>query len=303
MAAGRKQSHHFVPAFYLAGFADPENPKCLWLYDKARGKVNQSSPRDAGRRRHYHSIPKINGTVDTSVEDGLAKVEGQAAPVLRKLMAGEILDNRERSIVSYFIALMMVRVPTFRDGMEKFKAAVVKDVAQLMAQRGAFDSIPVPEDARESIAKVKKAMCQGEFEVIVRPHASLDVLPAARRLAEVLHRMTWVLLEARGKTRYVVSDNPVTFVDPGDPKGQRPVDLRDRTIEVTFPLSATLALMAGWAGDGDIYRKRVTENMVREVNRRTVAGASRFVYASEKSDQLMRFVMKFKDSGGRWEVR
>jgi len=267
------------------------------------GKVSPSSPRDAGRRSDYHSIPKLDGTIDTRVEDALAKIEGQAAPVFRKLMAGEGLDNHERSIASYFIALMIVRVPSFRDGVARFKAAIVKDLTQERALRGGFDSILAREGHLEASAKVKEALRQGDFEVVVHPHGTLDVLPAAEKLAAVLHSMTWIVLEARGSTRYVTSDNPFTYMDPAaDPKARSPVGLANRTIEVTFPLSATLALVAVWAGNRGIYRKRTSENTVRAINRRTVAGASRFVFASEKSDPLMRLVLKFKDSGPRWEI-
>jgi hypothetical protein len=303
MAAGRKVAHHFVSAFYLAGFVDPERAKRLWQYDKVRGGVDPSSPRDAARRTDYHSIPKIDGTIDTSVEDCLARIEDQAAPVLRKLTAREVIDNRERSIVSYFVALMLVRVPAFRDGAAKFKAAMIKTLTQQEALRGGFDSIPVPEGSREAIGKAREALSQGEFEVDVYPHGTLDVLLVADDLAAILHRMTWVVLEARGKTRYVTSDNPVTYTDPAaDPKSGRPVGLASRTVRVAFPLSSTAALVAGWVYDGGIHHQRATENVVRGINRQTVAGASRFVFASEKSDSLMRLVMKFKDSRSMWEI-
>jgi hypothetical protein len=303
MAGAVKKAHHFVPRFYLAGFAGPAGPARLWQYDKVRGEVTESSPRRAGRRRHYHSIPKKDGTVDVSVENALAVAENQSAPLLRRLIGGEALDNRERSVLSYFIALMLVRVPAFRDGVAKFKAAIVKDMTRLMARRGAFDSIPVPKEAQESIGKAREALRQGEFDVEVHPHGSLDALLAAEKIAGLLHRMTWVLLGSHGRIRYVTSDNPVTYVDPAvHPRSPRPVGLMNRTIEVTFPLSSSMALMAGWPGGGGIHRRRATENTVRQINRRTAAGASRFVYAAEKSDQLMNLVMKFKDSGVRWEV-
>lgn len=305
VATGRKRAHHFVSAFYLAEFVDPGHAKRLWQYDKASGEIHPTSPRDARRRSDYHSIPKLDGTIDARVEDALAKVEDQAAPVLRKLMAGERLENDERSIVSYFVALMIVRVPSFRDGAAKFKAAIVKSLTQLRAIHGGFDSILLPEGGQKSIAKAKEALRRGDFDVEVRSHGTLDVLPAAEKVAATLHSLTWIVVEARGKTRFVTSDNPVTYVDPTvDPKSWHPVGLANRAVEVTFRLSATMALLAARrAGDLAIHRIRATENMVRAINRRTVAGASRFVFASEKSDPLMRLVMKLKDSGPRWETR
>ena len=38
MAGGRKATHHFVSAFYFAGFVDPDHAKHFGQYDKFRAQ-------------------------------------------------------------------------------------------------------------------------------------------------------------------------------------------------------------------------------------------------------------------------
>jgi hypothetical protein len=280
---------------------DPADGKTLWQYDKVSGLVAASAPSNAGVRRHYHSIPRRDGTRDTSVEDALAKIEDQAAPVLRELKQSKALDNRERSIVSNFLALMLLRAPAFRGGIEQFAAAVVKDVHQLMAAHGRFDSIPVPAGSKSIIAKVKAAIAKGEFEVEIRPHASLSALTVAPKIAEVLHRMTWVVVHSRAR-HFITSDDPVVYTGPPASLSKGPIGLAHREVEVTVALSAAVGLFAGWAGDGAIHHMRAKDTMVRTINRRTAAGAQRFVYAPENSEALRKLVMKYRDSGPRIQI-
>jgi Protein of unknown function (DUF4238) len=290
-----KKRHHHVPRFYLAGFVDPADGSTLWQYDKVSGLVTASSPSNAGLRRHYHSIPQRDGTRDTSAEDSLAKIEDQAAPVFRRFVEGTVLDNRERSIVSNFLALMLLRAPAFRDAVEQFNAAVIKNATQLMAARGRFDSMPIPAGSEPEIARLKKLFAKGDFEVEIRPHASLPVLTIAPRIAEIVHRMTWIVVRSRARL-FITSDNPVVYSGPAaGPKSRGQV-------EVTIPLSATVGLFAGWDGDGGIHHMRTRDSMVRTINHHTAAGAQRFAYAPENSESLKKLVMKYRDSGPRIKI-
>lgn len=301
MKKPKKEGHHYVPRFYLDGFVDSSDGRSLWVYDKVSGRVMQSSPRKAGLERHFYSFSQADGMRDsTNVENALASIENQAAPVLRKLMAKEPLDNRERSIVAYFAALTLVRVPAFRSAVEKFEAEVLKRAAQLMAGRGGFDSIPVATTARTAVGRAKEALKRGEFEVVVSPERSLKALLVAEKVASVVHQMTWVVVGTKGKLRYVTSDNPITYDIPEPSAPAAPIGLTHPKVELTFPLSATKVLVGHWQGPHPaLYRAKATENMVRAINRQTVAGARRFVFASERSDPLANLVARHRDSGPR----
>src|SRR5882762_10273955 len=119
MAEPKKERHHFLPVFYLEGFVDPDHEPHLWVYDKEGGDVRPASPRDAGVEKHGYSIPKADGTRDsTTVENALALIVDQVAPMWAKLRRLEPLTNAERSMVSLFLALLMTRVPAYRRNIE-----------------------------------------------------------------------------------------------------------------------------------------------------------------------------------------
>jgi hypothetical protein len=305
MTKPKKEGHHYISRFYLEGFVDPSDGRSLWVYDKTSGQVTRSTPRRAGLQKHFHSFTRADGSRDsTSVEDALAKIESQAAPVLRRLMGREPLDNRERSIAAYFMALMLVRVPAFRQGVERFKSEVVKRVTQLMAAHGRFDSVPVPNGSEAAINRAKETLKRGDFEVVVSPERSLKAFLAAEKVAAVIHSMTWVVVGTKGKHRYVTSDNPITYDVPGPASSPaEPVGLVHPKVELTFPLSAETVFVGHWQGPrAELYRAKATENMVRATNRRTAAGALRFMFASERSESLLNLVKKYRDSAPHLEV-
>ncbi|MBI4242451.1 MAG: DUF4238 domain-containing protein [Candidatus Rokubacteria bacterium] len=108
----------------------------LWVYDKEGGDIRGSSPRDAAVEKHGYSIPKGDGTRDsTTVENELAAIEAQVAPMWAKLRRLEVLTNAERSMISLFLALLMTRVPAYRRNIESSTAAILKRLQQERASR------------------------------------------------------------------------------------------------------------------------------------------------------------------------
>jgi hypothetical protein len=297
-----KRHHHFLPRFYLRGFVDPSNGRSLWQYDKQALDIRETTPTDAAVQKHFYSFKRADGTRDTtSVEDALMNIEDQTAPIYRQLLDGEPLDNTKRSVLSYFFALVFTRVPVYRAGLERFAAAIVKDISHMMSRRGAFDSIAVPSESREEIDRAKAALRRGEFDILVDPQISLPAVLGAGKIAPILHAMTWAVIQAPRSTRFITCDNPIVYVDPK--LGRLGPGLVSRSVEVTLPLSTGQALMAGWSREiGGVHRTQGRAGGVREINRRTAANAGRFVYASERNEGLLRLVRKYRDVAPRIDI-
>ena len=114
--------------------------------------------------------------------------------------------------------------------------------------------------------------------------------------------MNWLFVVASGRYRFVTSDNPLVYVDPTlDPRSPHGVGLLAKSIEVTCPVSRDLALVAGWKPFPTLYQK-VAEPWVKGVNLRTITGATRVVYTSQRSDGLNSLVQKHRGSGPQVEV-
>src|SRR5438034_8587723 len=141
VASRRRQ--HYVPRFYLERFVDQSTtPPTLWIYDKARGAIDPSTPGGAGAEKYYYAFTKDDGSRDSSsFEEALSKADDDAAPVLAKLLETYQLTPAERVRFCAFLALTMSRGPVYRGNFERMSAAMVKRLTQRQARAGGFDDI------------------------------------------------------------------------------------------------------------------------------------------------------------------
>jgi uncharacterized protein DUF4238 len=300
----KKERHHTLSRFYLEGFVDPSSPKgMLWQFDGETGAVTSVSPGDAAVRRYFYAFTKTDGTLDsTTFEDAFGLAETQTSPVIQKLMRRQHLDNTERSILSFFIALSMTRVPAYRKNFEAASAAAVTRVAQILAGQGYFDHIApeVPEEKRKDL--VRKLMAGEIVAEVTNPEMSLAVIKHATDFAAIIHGMHWMVFIASGSYRFVTGDAPVVYLAPTKgPADRRPVGLVHRNVELTFPLSMDIALLAHWTDAGDEFQ-RISDRTVKAINMRTIQNADRFVFGSEPSEGLSKLVVKHHGHGLRIRV-
>jgi hypothetical protein len=66
MGANPKR-HHFLPEFYLNGFA---RDGLLWLYDRGRKQYRRQTPHNTAIIGHYYTFENEKGEKDYSVENG-----------------------------------------------------------------------------------------------------------------------------------------------------------------------------------------------------------------------------------------
>jgi hypothetical protein len=72
--------HHYVPSQYLRGFATPDNPEMIWMYDKTSG---------LSKRVPIKAVAQAANYFDPQTETALARfVEGPAQGALAKLVQG-----------------------------------------------------------------------------------------------------------------------------------------------------------------------------------------------------------------------
>ncbi|MBU1615972.1 DUF4238 domain-containing protein, partial [bacterium] len=149
--------------------------------------------------------------------------------------------------------------------------------------------------------KLQKFILGGQYDIKANPSFSLEMVSIAKDLAPVFYGMNWAFLEATDDYKFVTSDNPLFYVDLAhDPRSLYGVGLSNKNIEVTFPISQDLMFFGTWQ-KFEGYKK-LNNKFVKEMNRRTISSALRFVFASQCSDKLNRLVQKYKDSTPRMKV-
>jgi hypothetical protein len=109
----------------------------------------------------------------------------------------------------------------------------------------------------------------------------LDEAEARRgydQLLPVLRDMGWVLWEAEAPDYFISSSAPFHVAFPEDDGLVQGMELHAPGVEISLPLTPRLALHATWKRRGEIWR-HATEDVLLELNARTLLRAHRFVLA------------------------
>ena len=105
---------HYVPQFYLEGFADPEQPTSIWVYEKGKDQPRSQGIKGTAAETHYYSLTKPDGTKDDLLErEVLSRTETGAAPVIQRWRSERrpqiTLDDVKA--LAPFLAVCFVRSP------------------------------------------------------------------------------------------------------------------------------------------------------------------------------------------------
>lgn len=306
----KKRRHHYLPVFYLKGFVDPHNEPYIWLYEKGNPDVKKATARHIAVKKDYYSLTTPEGNKDSETfENILAKIESRVSPIFRKIRNHKELNDQERWSFSFFLAFIMVRVPNFRDNIEEVLGETAKRMNMILATDPRNFKAMIEKfeaDRGEKIGmpveKFRKFMAEGQYENRATPQFGLGMATkTAINLIPIFFGMNWTFLEATDDCKFVTSDNPLSYVDPKhDPNSFLGVGLLNKNTEVTFPISKDLMLLGmskNFKGD-----RMLSNKIVRDMNRRTVVSALRFIFASQYSDGLSRLVQKHKHSAPRIKV-
>ena len=313
MATNKSVRHHFIPQFYLKGFVEPQDVPFLWVYRKDTGAIIKSSVKDTAVHKHYYSFKsKPLGTRDSqTIEKWFNNLETSVSMVFKKILNKQELNNNERSDFTSFLALTLTRVPNYRENMiNNPTAQLIKRMEIIKAshkqhyearikqyEENTGNKITVP------VEKLRQHVLKGNYDVkIANPDYSLNFMfKIARDVAPVFHAMNWAFFETTDEEYFLTCDNPLYYMDPTYKSGSfYGVGLMNKKLEVTFPLSKNLALLATW---GDLKGYHIATSKIRNtLNRRTIISAQNFVFSPVKSTDLGMLISKFKGSSPRIKV-
>jgi hypothetical protein len=226
---GSPKRHHFVPIVHLKHFAGLLPDGHVWTYDASTGNVRSSIPENAAVQTHFYSAPSSDGTMDTRLEDHLARVESDAAPVYEALLRGEIpKNNQARADFATFLALMHVRTPTARRNSAAIYGRILQTTMHVSAQQnGTFERLVkdfekergelLPTEAKNQLRE--DMLDPSHYTMEIPQHRTLMALGASDNLAPLFFEMRWSLVTAE-HGYFITSDNPVVRIV--DPKTRHP---------------------------------------------------------------------------------
>lgn len=300
---GSQLRHHYLPQSYLKGFIDPNNKPYVWIYEKGGDLIKPASVRHIAVHKNYYSFKKEDGTTNRhSFETGFEKIESITAPAIKKIINYEDLRGLDRSHVATFLSLSMLRVPSFRDNIKSIIESDYKAYSKhLASDENRFEDFTKSAKNEVGLSNIeldelRTYVLKGEYKIEVDKDRSLGfILSNIFEIAQAIHSLDWNFWVAPNRYKFVTCDNPLFYFNPQrklfDQKG---VGFQDRQVELSFPLSKDIAIFASWKLKNGKYIN-INENKVKEINRRTIISANRFIYSSKKSNIIRRIVEKYEN--------
>jgi hypothetical protein len=270
---------HYVPQAHLRRFQVDDNPGFVWMYDKKTGSFIQASISKVAQEADFYS---------QDVETALAEVVELPGNIcIEKLLRRERLDNAERTQLSLYMTIMATRGPRQRRKTLEQAPEILESVISDTRKEIEEWREESPEDAEKVAARLKELDAAREKFSKELPPQVLDQIRTpfwSDRTVECVHNMAWHVLPAPPGFYFVTCDTPAHLFEGlgvGRPDS-----------EFTFPVSKGLALVGEHCRKwGTVFEKPQVQ-LVKEVNRRVLSNAERFVFSPKREEWIEKVARK-----------
>ncbi len=303
----RTKKHHYLPQFYLRGFATASNGDQIWRIEKsAEARSFLTSVRDSGAESDYHTINREDGEPDSStVEQELSKLETLHSSVISKILRKEQISKIDRQHISAFLSLMRVRVPAFKRFVEDQNVAAVKAISKLMAKGKRLEEIvekhkiPILEGvtgaAREATFEQMRTMINGDMFTIEIANSQLLSLMFTTafesKVIGAISRMRLRIMDVPFGSHLITCDQPVSLFQPIMGDIVSPGALIDPVTQLSMPLSRYCLAFLDWSNGPD-EGGTLTVEQVEEFNRRTAVMADSVIFSPKEDLRVIRTIQK-----------
>jgi hypothetical protein len=222
------RGQHHVLVMLQDAFAAPGNGKKrqIHVFDKHEDRTFRTSPENILQERDFNTFE--NGEVTYCLEDGMGKIEDQAAPALRKVIANRTLaclDDKERAAILVFTALQRIRGVHTRAGMLDIETQIRE---RLRSNGDDPDLVP---------------QLRGSNEPEQIKLSALTLV--GKNLPEFSRSYTnkvMVLMEACPGETFLLGDTPVVLANQNDTFPYGNLGLEVKGIEIYLPISPDLTI-------------------------------------------------------------
>lgn len=275
----------------------------LWVFDSKQGEYRRQQPINTAVRKHYYAIEDKDGNRQTDIESLLGKIEGLATPVMKKLERSQSIDRDDKEHLSFYIAFMMIRGPSFEEMVNdahRQVAELVGDIAFKNEDRAqmALDSFASETGKQLSVSAVDMVKFHegGRYTIEVHRNESLQVMVnISTQLAECFLQMNWVVAHAPERSGFIMTDAPLSILPPKNRPHLMGTGIGTPGAVKIFPLSRRACLLMYDPGTVMLHRK-VDKATVRTVNSKIASSYHRLVIGAEEL-QLRSLVGRLREKG------
>jgi len=298
--------HHYVPQFYLRYFLPIIREKratSFWVYDKNGGPPHQQTPLNTAVESHFYSFDIPGEEPRDVVEQMLSSLESNAKPILDRWQIPRATPNMDEvSEMAIFLAFIHARVPrtvkTVKELGEALAVANLKDLAEnpnklkkywekYRKDRGNDDTVTF-EQMQDSLRNFEKRFY---IKMNKKKALSFSILHALE-IYPYLLKMNWCLCSAPHGSFFLTSDMPINvFAWTGRNRAIFGGGVALESAEVAFPICPDICLLLDHQHTQK--HRRVSKKVVKEINRRTVWMAERFVISPFNTKYVGQLVTRF----------
>lgn len=288
-----KRNHHVTPKLYLKGFVTKAGDPHIWVYergkpynpgnDKIKNNPYSDLIKNAGVERDFYADPKEDGTQDfETFENKLESLEKPADSIFQKLRARQLICDDEKLAFATYIILMYRRVASAR---EKIKERLAKETYEPTVELFQKANLPDTPETRAELKKIAERLAQ-KPGYDIQTHNRITAATPDSFLIEVLQKMTWNFYVSTANHAYLTNDNPVFISDK--------FGLGKNISELSFPISTDVALVASWNKTTKGGFSEAAPQYLKELNRRTISKASKYVYFAKKEEWVVTILNENK---------
>lgn len=292
MPADQPRQHHYIPQFYLQGFAqDGAKEGRFWVFDKSDGRQWPSSPKEAAAERDFYRVDRDDGGDPFALEKCLQKVEDLLAPVLFETIERRSLPlDRDFDVLLNLVALTALRVPALRTFSNHMAAeASRKKLLEALASRDSWEKltnrmraagIDSPGDPGYEDMKrfVESDDCEITIDMGRNWFADLMITGSCGLLSHLSRRRWYLSTVASGSPDLICSDNPVSLSPTSKSPPGSPTGFAAPGTLLLFPLNRRVVLVGSF--EGMMLPPSAPDKTVALVNAATARNAERFIFSS-----------------------
>ena len=285
------RQHHYVPQFYLKGFAKVRKKPRLYCVDLKTRTSFETAPENVAVERDFNRIDIKGFDIDAFEKLSAEEETGMAEALARILERRSIADPADRESLFYLISILSTKNPPMRRNMQSFHdhlSRVVMDLATATKERWehqvkkATDAGYLDCGGTVTYEWIRALVEEDRIKMVLRNEEHL------RREVEMLQTVyplisarKWMLLKApRGSPGFITSDHPASLMwsDPTQRGSPYSPGHGLKGTQLLFPVSRELAMLGSF--DVDEEEMEADETLIAMVNGSTLLHASRQVYGS-----------------------
>jgi hypothetical protein len=280
--------HHYIPKFYLKGFAVArKRSRQLIVFDKESCTTFPAATDNVAVEMDFNRV-EIEGYPPDVVEKEMSKFETEAAAALERIVAAKsIRQTEDRSYLLNLIGLLAVRNPRHRERWRDFQERIAKRIMSLAtatperwasqvarAQAAGYMS----KDADTDYTKLRKFLKEEQYKIRVGTESHIrNELEAHEAILPYLFKRKWALLKCESNSGgFVTSDHPVCLYPKK--RGLRAGHKTPET-EIVFPICSRLAMVGAF--EIEDHEIDAPEELVAAVNGTVIQFAGGRVFARD----------------------